>query len=342
MVRQTIASNLFLKRGPLSKAILSSLHIRGAGVQVDDALLRKEWDGQQAVVTSVMTVDPASSQIRGTRYETRGALSQVIKFKASELWVGAKDGIDVVIKLDDLSIIRWASEGDHRNLSAWIEDKELEVTLQKGETVIQEEEKEELGVGDFVIRFTILPAEVNMSMLYAGALPYSRTKLVEKLHGVVKTLDSAVIPTVALKLYRKAGKSTNAHPLVLLPAELPQDGFGLGHLPLLEVVGAARPVFPPHEDIEEELTLFLRATIGTTNTALARVDGMFASPDTFPKFASGTIPRDWPEYRGPLQKEAVAAETATGWWILPSRPPAREVLVLPSRLADLIALVKAT
>ena len=59
MVRQTIASSLFLKRGPLSKAILSSLHIRGAGVQVDDALLRKEWDGQQAVVTSVMTADPA-------------------------------------------------------------------------------------------------------------------------------------------------------------------------------------------------------------------------------------------------------------------------------------------
>ena len=125
-----------------------------------------------------------------------------------------------------------------------------------------------------------------------------------------------MIPTVALKLFKKAGKVTNGHPLVLLPAERPEDGLGLGHLPLLEVVGAQRPVFPGHDDIEEELTLFLRATIGTNNTSLPRLEGLFASPEVFPKFASGTIPRDWPEYRGPLQEEELAAAgAATGWWI---------------------------
>ena len=344
MPRLTIASSLFLKRGPLSKSILSSLHIRGSGVQVDDALLRKGWDGQQPVVTSVITVDPTTAKIRGTRYETRGAIAHVVKLKAADLWADAKEGIDVFIELDDLGIIKWVTEGDHRNLSAWIEGKDLNVTLRKGETVIQEAEKEENGVGSFVVRFTILPGDVGTSLLYAGALPCSKAELGEKLQEVGRTVDSPVIPTVALKLFKKAGKVTNGYPLVLLPAERPEDGLGLGHLPLLEVVGAQRPVFPGHDDIEEELTLFLRATIGTNNTALrpTALQALFSSPEAFPKFTSGTIPRDWPEYRGPLPRDLPAAESATGWWITLPRPSTSEGLVIPSRLEDLIALVKAT
>ena len=342
MVRQAIASDLFLRRGPLTRAILSSLHIRGSGVQVDDVLIRKGWDGTEPAVTSVMAVDPATAKIKGTRFETRGAITHEVRLKATDLWTGAKEGIDVVIKFDDLSIAKWATEGDFRNLSNWIEDKELNVTLQKGESIIQEDEKQGNGIGNFVIRFTILPGEVGISILYAGILPYSKAKLTEKLQAVGKTVQCAVIPTVALKLYKKNNKNTNGHPLILLPMEGPEDRLGLGHLPLLEVVGAARPVFPQHDDIEEELTLFLRATIGTNNTTLPRLEGLFATAESFPKFASGTIHRDWPEYRGALQEEHLAVETASGWWISLSRPSSREGLVLPSRLVDLKVLVKAT
>ena len=140
--------------------------------------------------------------------------------------------------------------------------------------------------------------------------------LKDKLQAVNKTLDSPVIPTLPLKLFKSSGKMTNAHPLTLLPKERPGDRFGLGHLPLLEVVGDGRPNFPHHDAIEKELASFLRATVGTNNTSLPRLEGLFASPEVFPKFASGTIPRDWPEYRGPLQAELpAAAGTATGWWI---------------------------
>ena len=184
MPRQTIASSLFLKRGPLTKAILSSLHIRGSGVQVDGALLRKGWDGQQPVVTSIITVDPSTAKIRGTRYETRGAIAHVVKLKAADLWADAKEGINVVIDLDDLSIIKWVTEGDHRHMSAWIEGKDLNVTLRKGDTVIQEAAKEENGVGSFVVRFTILPGDVSTSLLCAGALPCTKAELREKLQEV--------------------------------------------------------------------------------------------------------------------------------------------------------------
>ena len=101
------------------------------------------------------------------------------------------------------------------------------------------------------------------------------------------------------------------------------------------MVGDGRPNFPHHDAIEKELASFLRATVGTNNTSLPRLEGLFASPEVFPKFASGTIPRDWPDYRGPMQEEPEAPDAASGWWILISRPTTSVGLVPPSRLVDL-------
>ena len=141
MVRMLVASQLFQQRGPLTRAVLSSLHIRGSGVQVDDALMRWRWDGAEPAVTTVITVDPDTATVKGSRYETRGSLPHVVKIKASELWAGAKEGIDVHIRFSNLGIIKWATEGEVRNLSHWIEDKDLEVTLMKGEAVVEKTEK---------------------------------------------------------------------------------------------------------------------------------------------------------------------------------------------------------
>ena len=217
MVRMAIASELFRQRGPLTKATLASLHIRGAGVQVDDALGRKGWDHEGPVVTTVMTVDPNTGVVRGTRYETRGSIDNPLKFKASELWVGASEGIEVTIKLTDLGIIKWVTEGEVRNLSYWIEDKDIDYAIMKGNTAIQEGKKEENRIGRFAIRFTILPGDVDKSLLYASIIPYSKVGLEEKLQAVNKTLDSPVIPTLALKLSKSGGKTINAHALTSSP-----------------------------------------------------------------------------------------------------------------------------
>ena len=341
MVRMVIASELFKQRGPLNKATLNSLHVRGGGVQVDDALGRWGWNGTAPVVTSVITIDHATAVVRGTRFETRGGLEHPVKIKASELWPGATEGVEIHLRFSNLGIIDWVTQGDFRNVSHWLEDKDVDHDIIKDNTAIPDDEKEENGIFGFALRFTILPADAEKSLLYASILPYSKAELGEKLQEVNKTLDSPVIPTLALKLFKSGAKTTNAHAIALLPKERPGDRFGLGHLPLLEVVGDGRPNFPHHDEVEKELASFLRATVGTNNTSLPRLEGLFASPEVFPKFASGTIPRDWPDYRGPLQEEEPeVAGAASGWWILSSRPSTSVGLFSPSRLVDLKFLSK--
>ena len=307
-----IASPLFLNRNPLTKATLSSLHVRGSGVQVDDALSRKGWEGEEAVLSAVITSDPVSGNIKGSRYETRGALADVVQFKAKDLWSIAKQGVEVSLKFGDLSILKWTTEGDVRNLSAWVQEKEVEVTFSKDGQEIPSADKAKYGVGDFVIRFLALPASVDQSLLYAGVLPYSKEVLEDKLKACGRSLEATTVPTVPLKLYKSNGKWTNGHPIKLFPNESPGDKFGLGVLPLLEIVGPGKPIFPNHNKIEEELVSFLRGTVGTNNTALSKIEALLSSPDSFPTHASGTVPRDWPEYRGPIEQRK-DTEANTGW-----------------------------
>ena len=316
MVRQLIASPLLLARSPLTKAVFSSLHIRGAGVQVDDALLRMGWDEADPAIAVVITVDHISTNVKGVRFETRGALANVVKFKASDLWSKAEEGVEVSLKFEDLSVIRWATEGEVRNVSAWLQEKDVSVTYMKGEDKIETTEKAKYGIGDFTIRFTVLPAAVDQSLLYAGILPFSKAVLDGKVKACGRTLEAATIPTVALKLFKSGNKWTNGHPIKLLPTEGPRDKIGLGVLPLIEIIGAGRPNFPDHNKVEAEMVTFLRATVGTNNTALSKIEGLLTSADSFPKSASGTVPRDWPEYRGPIEGRILDTEAATGWCLL--------------------------
>ena len=265
-----IASPLFLKRNPLTKATLSSLHVRGSGVQVDDALSRKGWEGEEAIIAAVITSDPVSGNIKGSRYETHGALANEVQFKAKDLWSIAKQGVEVSLRFDDLSILKWATEGDVRNLSAWVQDKEVNVTITKDDKEIQIADKAKHGVGDFVIRFLVLPVSVDQSLLYAGILPFSKETLEDKLKACGRSLESTTIPTVPLKLYKSNGKWTNGHPIKLFPNELPGDKFGLCVLPLLKIVGAGKPTFPDHNKIEQELAAFLRGTVAPTTPPCPR------------------------------------------------------------------------
>ena len=89
--------------------------------------------------------------------------------------------------------------------------------------------------------------------------------------------------------------------------------MGLGHPPLMEVIGSASPKLPSHEDIEEQLASFLRGTNPTNNVAPSRIQAMLETADSFPSSATGNIAYEWPEYQGPVTTHQTPQSTpATG------------------------------
>ena len=311
MVGQAITSPLFAKRGKLSARMKGQLLVRGGGVMVDDALRRFGWGGEHPVVTTVMDCDIASGAVRACRFETRGSLG-VITFPAKKLWPGADQGISVSIKLEDLSLVIWSmEEGSHRNQSDWLDYGDLDITFKRaGGAVVEPVDVDRVTDGGrLALRFTLLPGTVDTFFLFGGIVPYSVNELRERLRDRGQNLASPLASTIAVKLHVSRTKAQNGRPVKLLPQEEEGDDFGLGHLPLLELVGPGIPVLPDHDDIEAELVAFLRAVQPTNNVALARLEERY-SEEGFPAAASGRINYSWPSYRGPVDLEATG--TATG------------------------------
>ena len=206
--RQTIVSPLFNSKGKLSVALMRSLMVRGGGLPVNDCLQRFGWSDNDPVVTTVMTTDIDSGSIRGVRYETRGQ-GPIIKFPASQLWETEED-VTVTIKLSDLSILTWQREGEYRNQTEWLNFDELEVEMSHPDSgLLSQSEMEELRIGNFCLRFTIIPMKVDKAMLYGGIVPLSRDQLQRKVEDMGAQLSSPSIPTVALKLGHQNGVLQN-------------------------------------------------------------------------------------------------------------------------------------
>ena len=117
-----------MNRGKLSPMMLRGLMIRGGGIHVDDALRRFGWDGEGAVGTTVMTTNADNGAVAGVRFETRG-VGPMVTFKAKDLWSGADAGTSVTVKIGDMAVARWRTEGDGRNQCCWMDSSNLEVTF---------------------------------------------------------------------------------------------------------------------------------------------------------------------------------------------------------------------
>ena len=192
--------------------------------------------------------------------------------------------------------MKWKNEGAERNQSYWLDAGELEVGYVKDGRRIEDEDLEALGVGGLAVRLTMHPVGVDKMCLYGGIIPMSKSELRDMLGSDDPHMDSPYIPTMCLKLMWSKGKALNAFPLSFLPVEKETDKVGLGHLPLLELVGRVEPIFPKHDDIEEQLCAFLGNLAATNNMKLQRLSLML-SPGCLPNTVTGCITFQWPEYR---------------------------------------------
>ena len=207
--RQLITSPLFHKKGRLSTLLMKRLLVRGGGVHIADTLERHGWSGDNPVATTVATVDPVSGVIQGFRFETRGQ-GPVVRFPAVELWPGVEEDIMVHIKLHDLSRLTWLTLGEASNQTNWIDSTEVSFEAVHAERgALEIEECDCLGMGGFVMGFTLLPIRVNSMYLYGGIFPLSKQELQEKLEAMGSEETSQMIPTVAMKLGQGRGRLQN-------------------------------------------------------------------------------------------------------------------------------------
>ena len=292
--RQVIVSPLFRNKGKLSPLMMKKLTVRGGGIQVNDALERFGWDPNTPVATTVMSLDESSGAVKGVRFETRGQGPE-IKFKARELWQGADENVTVKIKFSDLSRLPWVTLGDKRNQTEWMDSTEVEYEAVHGEMgLLSRQQREDMNVNGFSIRFTILPIKVNKALLYGGIVPVSKDRLEEKLEEYEVEASSPIIPAIAMKLGLSKGKIQNGFPIDLLPVEEERDMIGLGHLPLLECVGSSAAVLPRHEDVARQLSRLMRNLNPTNNVNPSRIRSILAG-ETLPTNPTGTISYEWPD-----------------------------------------------
>ena len=102
MPDKEIEDQVFQVRGKISGDTLAQLHIRGAGTNVKDALRRNGWNSESLVAVPVITTDPDTGKVRGSRWEIRGLLADY-NIKASSVWGEAQKNVSLQcnLKADD-------------------------------------------------------------------------------------------------------------------------------------------------------------------------------------------------------------------------------------------------
>ena len=78
---------------------------------------------------------------------------------------------------------------------------------------------------------------VDTFYLFGGIVPFSVEVLRTKLTECEEELSSHLVTAIAVKLQVIGNKTQDGVPVMLMPFEEERDEFGLGHLPLLMVMG---------------------------------------------------------------------------------------------------------
>ena len=91
-----IKDKRFDSRGKLPQNVWPLLSIRGDDSCVDDGLARWGWTGSTSVVTPVISTEPLTGKILGSRWSVRGPIASY-KMKATSIWSDSSK--DVTLQL---------------------------------------------------------------------------------------------------------------------------------------------------------------------------------------------------------------------------------------------------
>ena len=208
--------------------------------------------------------------------------------------------------------------GTVRKQSEWIDINNLLLDLLHKNALDGEEieltSKGDHAIGDFIVCFTVIPHAVDKSILFSGLLPFSKANLKAKLDNIDKQLIDPLIPTLGLRIYKLTTKKVHfrPHPIPLLQRKGRDQGFGLGHLPFLEVIRKGAPLFPAHNNLEQSLANFLWPALPTNNLSNKTKLASALRDTNFPNKAPASLSIVWPEYKVPSSRATPPALPKVG------------------------------
>ena len=319
---------IFRGRKEMSEEDMRSGTVVGGAVALAEKLKADHsWDGRTLLAAPIAVLEMGA--IVDNFWSVLGELKDV-SFGASTLWARGDKELRVAIKLEDLKVFNFKGgerERNGGNLSEWLSREDLgagEVTFTKvdGTEVNFEEATELHGVSEFSIRLLVVPTSHKGANIWVGACPYSRAELRTKLGN---DGNSHMVPHITLPIKAAVPHGVNtasrAEHAVLSRQELPNDGWGFGCIPWLDITadGEEGAMLPTSDELKEAALCQMRqsATSAATTTPtnvearmVALVEGRPAAPlrnfaHVFPEFTPGPVNGDPP---GP-----VTGKPRTGW-----------------------------
>ena len=194
-------------------------------------------------VLAVITVEPVTARVMGSRWCIAGMLNNTLKFRANRIFPNVTDdSVSFYIKLPNLIMFEFPATGQNRNFSQWLSWDKIftsgSINLRNKKGDINSTDKEAIlancpaASSGMLFRIVICPKSVGNMVLAVNVIPGS----VDQLHQ--RCRDQELETTFVHHPVYKPTLKNNFNSMVISYSKLekPTQKFCLVHLPAIEIL----------------------------------------------------------------------------------------------------------
>ena len=209
----------------------------------DDSTTVSVADLPPASVLAVITVEPVTARVVGSRWCVSGTLGSVLKFRAAKIFSNVEDNsVSFQVNLPNLLMFKFPSTGQNRNFSQWLSWDQVfnhgSIRLRNKKGDVDAKDREAIlahcpsASAGMLFRLVVIPKSVGNMVLTVNVVPGT----VENLHK--RCRDQGLETTfVHHHVYKPCLTSYNNSLVVpYSKVEKPSQKFSLVHLPVIEIL----------------------------------------------------------------------------------------------------------
>ena len=316
---------IFTKKGKVPNRVVDLLRVDNGGADITRAMgVFKAKTSSTPYVTPVITVNNVTGNILGSRVVARGPVfttGEEHRVPAREIWSQASTDTALEFTVDGTAL-KFGSD-QSPNVSDWVNLGSLPgykvVDTRTGATLSAEQIGEEEGVKQGAsVRVILQIHDVKSVGATLQVAPWALPDLKDVASRWNIDVNAANMPGVPLyKFYafdRNGAPSRTFQPQNVFWAvrEAKDDGWGIGILPLIEILGTIQEqLVPSQADLEKEMVEMLRAF-----TPVSQVGDPGAAAELLLSKERPAVPEvkpawQWPKYKPAAQSPASTPVTST-------------------------------